>query len=179
MFGEYGPFEGIKQDVRFRIIDYLLKIVARNNFPVIFGAVNKAELKKQVYASVSLLDMCFRSCLKGIISFMEQNASQQLALLIADDSTQEKKLLRVAFLDHRERMKPILGEQKLIPLHDDMYFGDSKYSIGIQMADLCGYFIAKHIQGHHPEAEGFYEIIKDQIMYSRIEPEGKIVHPAR
>jgi hypothetical protein len=58
---------------------------------------------------------------------------------------------------------------KLVHLHDDMYFGSSKDSIGVQLADLCGYFIAKHLEGD-AAGEGFYDIIKDRIVYSKLEP---------
>jgi Protein of unknown function (DUF3800) len=53
--------------------------------------------------------------------------------------------------------------------HDDMYFGDSKYSIGIQLADLCAFFIAKHLE-KKPEAEGFYGLISSQIVFSKAHP---------
>jgi hypothetical protein len=48
-------------------------------------------------------------------------------------------------------------------VHDDMYFGDSKFSIGIQIADLCSYFIAGHLEGDS-EKEHFYKLIDPQII---------------
>jgi hypothetical protein len=44
-----------------------------------------------------------------------------------------------------------------------MYFGDSKYSIGIQIADLCSYFIARRLAGDS-ETEHFYKMIEPQII---------------
>ncbi len=59
---------------------------------------------------------------------------------------------------------------KIWHLHDDMYFGNSQESVGLQLADLCSYFIVKHLEGNQA-TEGFFKIIEKQIVYSRIEPE--------
>jgi Protein of unknown function (DUF3800) len=56
-----------------------------------------------------------------------------------------------------------VGGSSLPFVHDDMYFGDSKYSIGIQVADLCSYFIARHLAGDS-EIEHFYKLIEPQIV---------------
>ena len=51
-----------------------------------------------------------------------------------------------------------------------MYFGDSKFSLGIQLADLCAFFIAKHLE-KNTAAEGFYQMIADKIVFSKTYPE--------
>jgi len=58
----------------------------------------------------------------------------------------------------------------LLNIHDGMYFGDSKESVGIQLADLCSYFIAKHLE-KDAAGDGFYLKIKDYITDSKVEPE--------
>ncbi len=50
-----------------------------------------------------------------------------------------------------------------------MYFGSSKNSVGLQLADVCVYFIARHLAGK-PDSEGFYDTIKDQIAFSEVYP---------
>jgi hypothetical protein len=62
--------------------------------------------------------------------------------------------------------------------HDALAFADSRDSVGVQVADLCAYFIAKHQkktvsvgqQMYDSGAEAFYEIIKGHIVYSKVEP---------
>lgn len=175
LFGGYGPFDGIEQAIRFKIITFLLQMVKGYGFPVIFGAVDKAELRKQVYSSANPLDICFRTCLRGIQQYIRDNAKNEIALVIVDESKTDKKTLRSAFLDHREKLRP--KENQQVPcFHDDMYFGDSKYSIGIQLADLCGYFIAKHLE-KDAVGDAFYALIEPYVMYSRIEPGAKNIHP--
>src|SRR5215467_5208862 len=53
--------------------------------------------------------------------------------------------------------------------HDDMYFGDSRYSMGIQLADLCAYFIGRHLEGD-TETKPFYDMVSPHITFSLQQP---------
>jgi hypothetical protein len=157
-----------------------------------------------VYGGTNAYDICFRACLKGITTFIEHNHPNTFALVISDWYKDEKlrELLRNSFLDFRKRFRPTLQDVEITRnvtqsdsetfinvvhnvrandaacLHDDMYFGDSRFSIGIQLADVCGYVIAKHLSNDpDPELQKFYALIEPQVMYSRIEPGGQLVHP--
>ena len=55
-------------------------------------------------------------------------------------------------------------------IHDSMYFGNSKDSIGIQLADLSSYLIARHLE-QDSSTEDFYNRIQDRIVYFKVEPE--------
>lgn len=187
LFGGYGAFEGIDEEIRFNIMGALLAMVRNYGFPVIFGALNKAEWDARKskdgdlfkYGAVEPIDICFRTCLKGINNYVENNRPAEFAMLIADNQSDgdTREMLKKAFYNYRQRLNP--NELSAIPyLHDDMYFGDSSFSVGIQLADLCGFVISKWLD-KDPSIERFYKIIEAQIMYSRIEPEGKIVHPER
>jgi hypothetical protein len=50
-----------------------------------------------------------------------------------------------------------------------MYFGDSRDSVGIQMADICGFFINRHLN-QKAYAEGFYQVFSEQIAYEKVVP---------
>jgi len=156
------------------------------------------------YGGANAFDICFRACLKGITTYMEHNHRNTFALLISDMYKEDKirDLLHNSFLDFRKRFRPTLSDldtttkvtrsesdtvietvhnvvAKDVPyLHDDMYFGDSRFSVGIQLADLCGYVIAKHLGNDpDPDVQRFYALIEPQVMYSRIEPGGQLVNP--
>ena len=118
--------------------------------PVIYGAVNVHSLATQDYASASPIDIAFRICAKGISAWMAQNVASkignELAILIADDGDKKVKTdLKQSFRQLRRQIRPPDYDPKLWYVHDDMYFGSSKGSVGIQLADLCAYFIAKHL----------------------------------
>jgi hypothetical protein len=40
--------------------------------------------------------------------------------------------------------QPIFPQGQAWHFRDDMYFGDSRESVGVQKADICTFFIAKH-----------------------------------
>lgn len=192
LYGGYGIFEGIDQEERFDAIRRLLARLAKASASVIYGAVDLDALKSKVYASAEPLDIAFRACIKGvrecvskaiynsvdsaIAAIDDPDARAQayelayraefvsrLAILIVDDfpDRKTKELLSKSFRSLRG------GD--ISHFHDDMYFGDSRYSIGIQLADLCSYFIARHLDGD-AETESFYEMIEPHLVFSETHP---------
>lgn len=96
----------------------------------------------------------------------------EFALLIVDDGNRDNKnRLKRTYRELRKQVRPPHWHPGIWYIHDDMYFGASKDSVGIQLADLCSYFIGKHLEKDEA-AEGFYQIFSDQILYSDVEPTG-------
>jgi hypothetical protein len=94
-------------------------------------------------------------------------------MLVVDDCNPPiKNVLKQSFRELRQHIrKPIPSPGQMWHFHDAVAFADSRDSVGVQVADLCAYFIAKHQKNDDPTAEGFYEIIKDRIVYSKVEIE--------
>jgi hypothetical protein len=84
--------------------------------------------------------------------------------LIADTSKKDVTTpMQRVFHDIRKGWnKPKSEEIADLYLLDDIYFGDSKTSFGIQLADICVYTIARFMAGK-PDIVGFYDIIRGQI----------------
>jgi hypothetical protein len=80
----------------------------------------------------------------------------------------QREVLHRTFRDLRSQ-KNAEEERMLNSLHDDMYFGDSRFSLGIQLADACSYFVGRHLEGDM-ETEGFYKIIEPFIVFSQVYP---------
>jgi hypothetical protein len=192
LYGGYGVFEGIDQEKRFDTIRGLLRCLTATGASIIYGAVDLDALQTEVYASAEPLDIAFRACIKGIRECMRKaihNSADsaiagiddpiakaqayeealksefltKLAILVVDDFSDKKtkELLSKSFRR--------LRGQELSHFHDDMYFGDSRYSIGIQLADLCSYFIARHLEGDS-ETAPFYEMIRPHLVFSETHP---------
>jgi len=182
LYGGYGVFEGIEEWSRFTAMRNLLGMVSDLEFPVVYGAVDQNLLSQQLYASASPIDIAFRLCVEGIEDWIvkhppstsEPNSLSDFALLIVDDCDKNTKAtMRQTFRCLRGKIRPPNFEPgKLGHVHDDLYFGDSKDSVGIQLADVCSYVIAKHLIGDESIAE-FYQIIEKQIVYGRVEPNGQ------
>ncbi len=185
LFGGFGPFEGVDQEKRLGTIGGLLTVVCSHDVPIIYGAVNIEELATKPYGSADPLDICFRICMEGIESWaascikapattdsdLPQNA-HPVVVLVADDFAQSKtkETLKRSFRQFRKKMRPPKFDVGSWHLHDDFYFGDSKESIGIQLADLCGHIIRRHLEGD-PTVAGFYDIIESRIVHQKVEPQ--------
>jgi len=167
-------FDGINQTNRFDAIKILLQTIESEKIPIVYGAVDKAALSRSLYATADPIDVCFQVCMQGVEQWIAQSDNQALGLLIIDDfegNKDIKKTCRQAFRKFRKRLRSIIvpvGEAW--HLHDDMYFGSSVDSVGIQMADLCSFFIRKHHDGNDPVAETFYQMFQGRIVYSQLLP---------
>ena len=122
--------------------------------------------------TVSVIDSCFRKCMESIEQFIAGIRPPEVVMPIVDDCNKPiKQVLQKSFRELRKRItQPIPSPGQLWHFHDALGFFDSTDSVGIQVADLCAYFIAKHHKNDDPTAAGFYEIIKDRIVYSMVEP---------
>lgn len=197
LYGGYGPFAGVDLEVRLDAMQHLLAVIAAMGIKVVYGAVNLEALKTEVYGSADPMDICFRKCLAGIRVWADKSLNEQVDAELADvDANYEvgnmvhvmlPKMLNnlvVLIVDECDgKTKSVLQRsyRNLRPtlaceghpgitecFHDDLYFGDSKFSIGIQLADLCSYLIARHLEGDI-ETEVFYQIIEGNIIYPREE----------
>jgi Protein of unknown function (DUF3800) len=168
LYGGYGIFEGINQAKRFEAIEMMLAGLLLLGAKVAYGAIDLEHLKRQPYASANPVDVAFRMCADGIEEFLRQKIADTArgtesdkgpsaifidggssAIFIADVCDKAvKAILQKSFRSLRPRFRPSEADfSKFAFVHDDMYFGDSRYSLGIQMADLCSYFIARHLAG--------------------------------
>ncbi len=185
LFKGTGEFATIPENKRFLAIRAVLDLcVSTWGLTVVYGAVDRVKLEETLVATIEPADVAFRTCILGIEKWMVSNQTQveyedklgvanDLCLLILDD-TDDLKLkmrLRQTYRILRKRMqfsdKP---RGQLAHLHDSLYFGDSRDSIGIQLADLCAYFIGLHLIGDE-SGSAFYDIFKDRIIFSGIFPE--------
>jgi hypothetical protein len=198
LYGGYGVFEGIEQSKRFEVIRRLLFPLNFLNLSVVYGAVDMRELRKTIYGSANPLDISFRMCANGIQKWLENKMvadAERLAggnmptdlkdvldvavkallgtvgglvILIADECDKAVKAsLYSSFRQLRQSWSSVWF------FHDDMYFGDSRYSIGIQLADVCSYFIARHLEGD-AETQEFYDLIKPYIVHAETYPTSQV-----
>ncbi len=187
IYGGYGIYEGIPKSVRHAAISTLLSFLRDTDIMVVYGALNLDHLKKQNYASANRFDVVFRICARGVEYWMGQQLERQFqqycaeetpnqhvrfddkALFIVDECNENNPVLRQTFRDLRRSYRQADDKSVLEHVFDDMYFGDSKFSVGIQLADACAFFVGKHVSGD-PETEQFYALIEPHVVYHEIEP---------
>jgi Protein of unknown function (DUF3800) len=142
-------------------------IVKGAPIPIAYGGIDCHKLRGGLFATAHPLDIAFRVCVQTVEEWFENNAPDQLGLLIADNTKNShvKDTMQAAFRSYRRPLKSALHTRgKLKHLHDDMYFGDSANSVGIQLADICAFLICRHIEGKQ-DTEQIYKIIEPHIFY--------------
>jgi hypothetical protein len=179
-----GAFEGIEQERRFDAIRVLLMAMDDQKLPYIYAAVDRKQLARSPAGSARPLDFAFRICALGIEDWARNQHPQRSDsiqvdykdqyLFILDDNTTDrelKKQLRTSYrLLRAAHPYASRNENRLWHAHDEMYFGDSRESVGIQMADLCNYFMLQRLLKREG-CEEFYEMFAQQAICARPEPE--------
>jgi hypothetical protein len=130
------------------------------------------------------LDFAFRLCALGVedwarsqhahVSGTIQVDYKDEYLLILDDNPTDRELKTQLRTSYRllRAAHPYTAEKenRLWHAHDEMFFSDSRDSIGIQMADLCNYFMLRYLQKIEGSEE-FYETFAGQAICAKPEPE--------
>jgi len=187
LFNGCGIFEGIDQEKRLGVVSGLLDVVSAHKVPIVYGAVDVQKLASTPFRSAQPVDVCFNICVCAIEYWAgsrlklpadteseEMQNAQPLVVLIADDFPSKsaiKEEMKKSFRTLRAKVRPPHYDAgKSWHLHDSLYFGSSKDSIGIQLADLCAFIIRRNLEGD-PSVKGHYDIIAKNIFNSRIEPQ--------
>jgi hypothetical protein len=176
VYGWQKPFDALGRDKCRQIFSLALSVVQVCQLPVVYGAVDKAKHRAGPYANHRPIDVAFRFCAAGVEKWLRQNGNDDIALLISDDTSdvKEKESIKTAFRQLRKKLRFRGGLDGMDPgplqhMVDDIYFGDSKDSLGIQIADMCGFIIRRHLSGK-TDSEYLYDQIKDDIYFGKVVP---------
>jgi hypothetical protein len=171
LFGGHGAFSGIDEAARYRAIRVLLNAVRMFNLKFVYSAIDKKNHALTAFGGGNPLDLTFRMCARGIEEILKED-EDSFWLLIMDD-TQEKDLryrLKTSFQLMRTRMLPPYESLGLWHCHDDMYFADSTDSLGIQISDLCNYFVSRKLR-NLTDTENFLDCFSPTVSCAKVEPE--------
>ena len=173
LFGGHGVFEGIDERERFKAIETLLKAVRSFEMTFVYSCVDTRALSGSAFGGGHPIDVAFRMCAKGIEEKIAPSGDATLGLLIMDETkdTKLKEQLKRSFNAIRGKNRPpSFTPRRMWHMHDDMYFGQSRDSIGIQISDLCTYFVARKLK-IRGETERFYNIFAERVVCAKVEPE--------
>lgn len=183
------PFDKIDQDRRFTAIKVLLSSLRSEDLTFVYSSVNDQEFQKSLPGSIPMaaLHFAFQMCLCGIENWARMRHTpgrdpNQGAVINWDDSflcisdesnnSAEKDALKAVYRKLRKK-RPFHDFQNINRLwhgHDGMFFADSVDSVGIQIADLCTYFVQRKLEGRE-EKENFIDLFSDRIICAKPEPE--------
>lgn len=171
MFYARGEFKELGIEKCHDLLQESLQWIETFGCPILCGAINKWALRDQVYQSARPLDMAFRLYLKEVNTWITKGEGSGDILLISDSFQSKKqggfqKQITETFYSLRKNPSTSGQYQHLF---SDIYFGDSKRSFGIQMADVCCYFVARHLS-NHADSEPFYKIIENLVQPFEVFP---------
>ena len=180
-----GPFEGIDEEKRIRAIRVLLAALRMEEVPFVYAAVDRKKFSQSPFCWGKPLHLAFHMCLLGVEDWATANHPnphpqtgklldwKDTCLYVLDDCD-DKQLKDQCRKSYRAlRLKnPFAAPagNRLWHAHDDMFFGDSKDCLGIQISDLCNYFVRRHLAGE-PEPYNFYAVFCKQVICAKPEPE--------
>lgn len=188
LYNGTNAFEGIDQKKRFTAIQVLLSAVKMERLPFIYAAVDRTKFANSPFGRGRPLNTALHICLLGVEDWATSNHPNysggktkqidwnDMYLCILDDC--DNKPLKDEFRKTYRTLRtkhPFVPphENRLWHAHDDLFFADSKDCLGIQIADLCNYFVRRHLAGEK-EPDEFYKVFADQIICAKPEPESSL-----
>lgn len=168
---------GRRRDGADRTLRDVLAIPSRHRLPIFFGAIDRRGLSnhnsERGQAHVKSYDMAFLLCLRAVDIVVHAMFDGENVLWIADQSGYEGRS-RTGLSFMREIMateSPLFrslwpeGQPHESPLVDTVYFGNSRYSRALQLADVCCSTIVRHLLADAIVAP-YYDLISQQIIHS-------------
>jgi hypothetical protein len=121
-------------------------------------------------------DMALVFCLRSVHTYVYTRLPKERVLWIADksgyDSVSREAQQFIQWVAENEPGALNSGVEDMKPqtsLVDTVYFGDSKLSAALQLADVCCSAITLHLQ-KDPRATTYYRLIEPQIVESNPVP---------
>jgi hypothetical protein len=184
-----GPFEGIDETKRFAAIQLLLTAVKIEKLSYVYAAADRKKFSLSPFGSGKPLNSAFHMCLLGVEDWATANHPnppgppgyevvktldwKDTVLYILDecDDKNQKDQFRGIYRTLRNKHPWVPPhDNRLWHAHDHMFLADSKDCVGIQMVDLCNYFLKRHLAGE-PDPQNFYEIFSKQVICAKPQPE--------
>ncbi len=131
---------------RRKVMQAGLQIIADLELPIRYCLIEKARHAK-IYKSAAYDPMLwgFTVCLEQVEKWFLDEMPDEAGLIITDRCKNRKEEQQMESL-YQEYLRGNLPHStiKLEHLWDIMSFADSRFSVGVQMSDLCSYVISRH-----------------------------------
>jgi Protein of unknown function (DUF3800) len=180
-----GVFAEIDEEKRFNAIRVLLATMRSENLAFIYSATDRKQVANSPFGVVRPIHAAFHMCLLGVeiwarARHLPASGGKGVRidwgdtyLCILDDCNDKNLKSEYRSTYRRLRTKhpyANVDKTRLWHAHDDMFFADSTDCVGVQVADLCCYFVRMHLEGI-PDKGDFFQLIAPQVVCSKPEPE--------
>ena len=147
----------------------LLGLIDTFELPIAHGAAHRVNVKqdrleKQIPWDEHIpQNIAFMLAATGVETLMREWHPSEKALWIADE-TRARVLMKPSLKTYQQRaLLPTEKATQFSHIMDTVYFGDSKESRFIQLADVCSFFLKQHHMSNI-SAEPYYQLIKEYLI---------------
>jgi hypothetical protein len=158
----------------------LVRFPSNMNYAYIYSAIDKHQVERSPAGSANPYDMAFRMVASAIEDFLRAQlpppdsgigGEYPLSLLIVDECDAAiKGHIRRSFRQMRQQLRMPLTQNRLSHTVDDLFFGSSVCSVGLQVADACNYVMWRRL-AENIEDDFFMELMKGQVICAKPQPE--------
>ena len=191
-------FEGLPEEGRYAAICELLQERARYSLTYVYSAIDMRRLQRAPVRSASWLDTAFFMCVRKIDELLRHQGFRNieqwhkghvmgitpawpLNVMILDEpgNAADKHKIRSTFRLMRQTvvrsMRPIPGggfqhSSETACQLDDLFFGSSADSIGLQVADVCNWVMWRYLRDR-VEDDFYKALMKGDVVCAKHEPE--------
>ena len=169
------------------ILRSLLSLPIKHSFPVFYAAIDRVGFARQMAKQANIdanpstyaakpYDVAFVFCLRSVHTFVYTVIPKERVLWIADKNGYERvtrqahQFIQGLAENNPEGMNS--GVENMKPqesIVDTIYFGDSKQSAALQLADVCCSAITLHLR-KDPRARPYYSLLEPRIVASNPVP---------
>jgi hypothetical protein len=161
MWNHTGPWDAVAHSDIEEIFNLSVNSLKYINQPcVTYGCVDISTYPNSKEGKHAGIDAAFEKCCYAISSWFSRFACNKFGTMLFDDPGDGdlKKRLRSTF--RKLRPKAVTSPRSdcvLDCIYDDLYFGDSVGSVGLQVADICSWLIMRQLSGSARRDTMFYQ----------------------
>lgn len=169
-------------------LERVLRIIVLQKVPIFYGAVDRTgclhtNSETKLKSPLEEYTFAFRHCLNAVDSAASAFACGEKVLWIAEESDTQRELASRRGHETIKLLRPIqLRDGRFVHTNertsiiDAIYFGKKKYSIILQLADLCCSTITLHLLEmfygwKRTGVEPFFDLIRPHILGGSERPE--------
>jgi len=169
LFNNRGVFKDLDHTKAVQLIESCAIAVSGHRIPFAYACVDIEKHRRTLCGDAPPIGLAFRDCANSVESWFREHDPNGLGLFVFDKGKNEK-LIQNAFRDLRRRVRQMGGSRGTLEhVHDDLYFGDSAYSVGLQAADICTYLVNRH-QHQREDTEHLYKLVEETTFSAHMLP---------
>ena len=154
-------------------LSQVVSVVTDNLLPVFPGTIQRAwfddMMRKLGNTKTTAYEVAFALCLHRVDMWMHTIFPKEQVVWISDDAGKYEKTIPEALAVWRQNADAGLSLEQMMPqaLHiaDTIFYGSSKRSRSIQIADVCCSVLREYLAGN-PDAKKYYDHLAIQLQHS-------------